>query len=147
MSKGSRIWYGQANEDGSCTLLARITSLDATGEEYLPGEGPVVLQDDVSTITCKVYDLGTDKDALTGTEVTPAPTVVVATNIFDTLRRSGWPLPPEGDTIGYNFRFDVGAAYLPNPNTWYAIEFLFTLVGGGVFPAKFRVYTNPFIQS
>jgi len=147
MSKGNRTWYGAVNEDGTYSLLARITSLDATGEEYLPGEGPVILQADISSVTCKVYDLGTDRSALGGTEVTPTPTVSVSTSVFDTLRRTGWPLPPEGDTIGYNFRFDLGPTYVPTQGNWYAIEFKFTMVGGGVFYAKFRVYSTPTIQS
>lgn len=147
MNNGSRTWFGNINEDGGYSTLARVTSLDATGEEYLAGEGPVLQQSDISSITCRVYDLFSDKDATSGVEITPAPTVTISTSIFNTLRRTGWPLPPEGDTIGYNFRFDIESTYTPNADHWYLVEFKFTLTGGGVIFAKFKVYTEPIAQS
>ncbi len=127
-------------------MLARMVSLDGSGDEVKPGEGACLQQADVSAITCKVYDLGTDKDAATGTEITPAPTLVVATNVYDALRTTGWPVAI--DPHGYNFRHDVGVAYVPSPNNWYQIEYKFTLaVGGGVAWLRGKVKTKPVIQS
>lgn len=130
----------RVHEDGSFSVLARVTSLDATGDEQALGEGGCVQQADVSSIACKVYSLGTDPDNLAGTEVTPAPTVAVASSVLDTLRTAGWTK----DTYGYNFRHDVAPAYVPNPNEYYLVEYKFTLVtGGAVAFLKVLVKTLP----
>jgi len=130
------IW-GEAHEDAAFSVLARVCALSGTGSEYLPGEGPVVKQTDVSSITCKVYDIGTDKDATTGTEVTPAPTVTVSTSVFDTLRTAGWPVDEDRD--GYNFRHDLGVAYTAEGGEWRLVEYTFTLTDGTVAKAEARV--------
>lgn len=135
----SQVWQGRVNEDGSFSLLARVTSLDGTGEEYRPGEGNVLLQADVATVTCRVYDLGTDRTNQGGVEITPAPTLLPANNLYDTLRVTGW----RKDPVGYNFRHDLGPAYCPDANEWVLVEYKFTLTGGGVVWAKFLVQATP----
>jgi hypothetical protein len=98
-------------------------------------EGACLQQADVSALSVKVFDLGINKNNPAGVEVTPAPTIAVATNIFDTLRTIGWPTSEDSD--GYNFRLDIPAAYTAKPGTgnsgnWYAVEIKITLTGGTV---------------
>lgn len=139
--KGAATWYGDVNEDGSYSVLARVTSLDGSGTEVRPEEGPCLTQADVSTITCKVFALGTNKNNPSGTEITPAPTLTPAANIFDTLRTTGWPTPSDPD--GYNFRHDLSPTYAPNGGEWYLLEYKFTLTGGGVIWLKVKVRSAP----
>ena len=135
-----KTWYGSVPEDGSFYILSRLAALEGTGSEYVAGEGNVLKQADVSTITCKVYSLGTNKDNESGTEVTPAPTLTAAANLFDTLRTVGWPTGD--DCYGYNFRHDVGPTYVPNPEEWYLLEYKITLTGGGVVWMSVKVKTG-----
>lgn len=143
-NSGAKVWYGEANEGGTAHALARLVSLDGSGSEVKPGEGACLLQTDVSSITCAVYDLGTNPDEEAGTEVTPAPTVTVAANLFDTLRTVGWPT--QDDPHGYNFRHDVGPEYLADPNEWRLFEYRITLDSGGVVWFLAKVKTRP-VQS
>jgi hypothetical protein len=131
-------WTGYVNEDGTYSILARVCSLSGSGDEVEPGEGNVVTQADVTSITAKVYSLGASKTS-DGTEITPAPTVTVGTSIFDTLRTTGW----KEDTHGYNFRHDLGVSYVPAPREWYVIEYRFTFVGGGIAWLPVYVKTSP----
>ena len=119
---------GVVNEDGTWSVLARVCSLDGSGDEHRVGEGNAIEAADVSTITCKVYDLGTDETTDPGVEVTPAPTVTVATSVLDALRTTGWPV----DRIGYNFRHDLGPTYSATGGEWRRAEYVITLTGGGV---------------
>lgn len=131
------IW-GEADEDCSFSILARLCALSGSGSEYGAGEGNVLQQADVSTITCKVFDLSTDKDATTGVEVTPAPTVTVSTSVFDTLRTVGWPT--DDDQHGYNFRHDLGVAYAADGGgEWRLVEYVVTLTDGTVAAIEARV--------
>lgn len=137
--------YALTHEDSTTSVLGRLCSLSGSGEEVKPGEGYVCLQADVSAIACRVYDLGTDRDAATGTEVTPAPTLTPAANVFNALRTVGWPVAR--DRHGYNFRHDIGAAFLADPGEWRLFEYRFTFADGGVAFREVRVYTRPVVQS
>ncbi len=129
---------GKVSEDGTFSVLARITSLDGTGLEVVAGEGNVLTQADIASITCKVFDLGTNRNNTSGTEVTPAPSLAVATNVFDTLRTTGWGQ----DSYGYNFRHDVSASYVPDGGEWVLLEYKITLTAGGVAWLKVKVYAE-----
>ena len=119
---------GVVNEDGTWSVLARLCGLDGSGDEHREGEGNVLQAADVSTVTCKVYDLGDDETTDPGTEVTPAPTVTVATSVLDTLRTTGW----REDKIGYNFRHDLGPTYSATGGEYRRAEYVVTLADGGV---------------
>lgn len=119
--------FGIVNEDGSFSVLGRVCSLDGTGVEVVRGEGNCLKQADVNSITCKVFDLGTDPDNLTGTPVPPDPTVLVSSAIRDSLQRVGW----KEDLWGWNFRHDVDPSYVPTGGNWYLIEYKLTPVSGG----------------
>ncbi len=121
---------GVVNEDGTWSVLARVCGLDGSGSEYRNGEGNVLQAADVATITCKVYDLGTDETTDPGTAVSPDPTVTVATSVLDTLRTAGW----NEDRIGYNFRHDLGPTYSATGGEYRRAEYVITLTGGGVVP-------------
>src|SRR5262245_60612098 len=140
MNNGASILYAEVVEDFPFSALFRVTSLSGTGAEVVQGEGPLVKQADVASVTCKVFDLGTDRDADTGVEVTPAPTYSAA-NVFDTLRTAGWPGLPERDLFGYNARFDVAATFLADPEEWRLIEWTITLTDGSPVPLQARVKT------
>lgn len=118
------------NEDGSATCLARVMARNGSGDT-VTGEGNWLEQADVSSITCKVID-ETNND----TEITPAPTVTVASAIIDTPVTSGaiWTV----DATGYNFIFDLAYTYFPTGGTTYLVEFYFTLTGGARFGLGFR---------
>ncbi len=137
-------FYGRVNEDGSATVLARLVSLDGTGTAVRDAEGPCVLRADVSSIACHVYDLGTSKDAATGTEVTPAPTLSAA-NVSDSLLSPGWDT--YADPAGYNFRHDLAPAYFPTGGHWYLVEYKFTLTSGAVLWGRCRVKATDEVQS
>lgn len=140
---GAATWYGRVNEDGGFSILARVTALDATGTEVVPSEGPCLKQVDVASITCRVYSLGANKDNASGTQITPAPTLTPAANLFDTLRTSGWPT--DKDSSGYNFRHDVAASFVPNQDEWTLLEYKLTLsagLGSGVVWVRVKVKTR-----
>lgn len=128
-SQGAKTYYGLVNEDGSFSVLARLTSLDGSGDQVQPREGNCLTQDDVLSITCKIFDLGTDKDNEAGTPLSPDPTVTVSDSIFDTLRTVGWPT--DRDYAGYNFRHDIEPTYVPTGGNWYLLEYKISLSGGG----------------
>lgn len=142
---GSKTWYGKVNEDGAYSILSRLTSLNGSGTAVHRREGNLIQQVDVASITCKVYNLGVDRNAESGTEVGSAPTVVVSTSIYDTLQTLGWPT--EDDYAGYNFRHDLSAAYAPEANVWYLVEYKVTLTSGGVLWLKVRVKSSGVLTS
>lgn len=142
---GANTWVGAVNEDGSFSILARVVSLDGAGIQVNADEGNCLLPADVSSITCKVFSLGDNKDATTGTEITPDPTLTPNGNLFSTLRTAGWPVLT--DPAGYNFRHDVAASYVPNPNEWYQVEYQFTLAVGGTAWGRVKVKTIPVLSS
>lgn len=137
MRVGFPTWYGRVPEGGPFSILARVTAINGSGDLVLSKEGYCITQADVSSITCKVYSLGTNKTA-EGTEITPAPTVVVADSIFDTLQLVGWG----ADSYGYNFRHDVAADYVPNAHEWYVFEYDINLDTGGVILLQVQVETG-----
>lgn len=136
----TNMWYGQVQEDGTFSVLSRITALSGTGTTVRDIEGPCVKKADVASITCKVYSLGTNRNNQAGVALSPDPTVTINDSIFDTLQTSGWPTTE--DRAGYNFRFDVGATYVPNGNEWYLIEFKITLASGAIVWLKLKVKTS-----
>jgi hypothetical protein len=110
------------NEDGSATCLTRVTARNGSGAA-IPSEGKWLQQADVASITCKVIDV-TNND----TEITPAPTVSVASVILNTPVTDGtiW----DADTTGYNFLHDLAGSYFPTGGNVYQVEYYFTLTGG-----------------
>lgn len=136
-TRGAGTWYGEANQNGAYSLLARATSLDGTGQQCNVWEGNCLTQADVNAIVAHVYDLGTDKTAPSGTPVLPNPTVSVAANIFNTLQTIGWPV--QVDYFGWNFRLDLQGLYAANANHWYLIEVELTLTNGQIVWLRFIV--------
>ena len=142
MSASAQVWFGNVTEDSSFSILARVCALQGTGEQVFPREGNCLKQADVSSITCKVFALGTSKTNPAGTPVSPDPTLTPAANILDALETNGWDT--ESDPAGYNFRYDInGTSYVPAPGEFYRFEVKFTLTGGGVFPLIVVVKTLP----
>lgn len=134
-----KTWYGRVYEDGSFKVLARLVSIDGSGEEVQPGEGNCIQQSDITSITCHIYDLGSNRNNQSGSEITPAPTVTVVDTILDILAVVGW----SADYYGYNFMHNISKTYLPNPSNYYLIEYEFTLAAGGNMWLRVIVNTNP----
>jgi hypothetical protein len=111
---------GVAYEDGGCSIMGRITGLD----------GENIVQADISTITCAVFDRS---GTAAGT-----PAIVVADSVFDTLQTdSRWTI----NDVGYNFRHDVAASILATGGEEYTFEYKFTPASGEVFQVMSRVRT------
>ncbi len=111
---------GECWEDSGVTLLARIR-----------GDGGLVTQASIDTITCKVFD----KQSSTPRTAVETPTVVVADSIFNTLQTDErWGI----DDTGFNFAFEVPASIITSPHT-YRIEFKFTPTSGEAFHGVWEV--------
>lgn len=130
---------GTVQEDATFSALARLCSLDGTGDTVADREGPCLTQADVASIACKVYDLGTDETSTTGTEVSPAPGSEVSDCIYDALQLAGWG----EDSAGYNFRHDVGPAYTADPGEYRLVEYTFALTSGATLIIKYLVFVQP----
>lgn len=128
-------FYVEWSEDGDATALGRITARNGSGAATgVDGEGNWLQQADVSTITCKVFDLNS------ATPDTPiaTPTVTVSTSVLDTPATTNviWTK----DSTGYNFLHDLAASNFPTGEHWYRVEYTVTLSGGAVFHG---VYEGP----
>lgn len=120
------------NEDGSATVLARITARDGSGAATgVAGEGYWLEQADIDSITCKVFAL----DGATPTVAITEPSVDVATAVLDTPVTSTvlWTK----DSVGYNFLHDLSASVFPEGDQRYQVEYTVTLTGGTSFTAVF----------
>lgn len=113
-------------EDGSATVLARMTARDATGNwTAVAGEGNWLKQADLSAITCAVFDLDHSTAPLTPVAT---PTVTISSAVQDTpvTDQKIWDL----DEIGYNFVFDLAHTVFSTGGHRYRAEFLFVTTGG-----------------
>jgi len=131
------------NEDGSATVLGRITARNGSGTATgVAGEGKWLQQADVSTITAAIFDLD---GATPDTAATPAPTVTVATDVLDT------PVTDDeiwtADTVGYNFLHDLANTEFPEADRRYRVEYTVTLTGGGVFHGAYQGTARPIRSS
>ena len=120
-----KVFQGRVYEDGSATILARITA--GTGSTTgIAGEGYPVIQADLSTITYSIYDLET------GSFVVNSSSLTIANVIYDTLQDTDGILWAQ-DGIGYNFRHNLGSASFPDGDRRYRYEAKFTSMSGDVF--------------
>ena len=125
-------------EDGSITILGRITARGGTGlATGVDGEGNFLKQADISTITCKIFDLESN------TPDTPiaTPTVTISTDVLDTpvTTKVIWTK----DDTGYNFIHDLSNTIFTGANRRYEVEYEVTLNGGIVFHGRYAGQTTP----
>lgn len=121
------------NEDGSATVVARLTARAGTGTATgVSGEGNWIKQADLTSITCAVYDLNSSTP---GTAIT-SPTVTVATAVQDSPVTNGaiWPL----DQTGWNFYHDLAETNFPTSDHRYRVVYTVTPTAGGVFWGAFE---------
>lgn len=114
-------------EDGTNTVLGRLTARDGTGTATgVNGEGNWIKKADLSSITCAVFDL----DGSTPGTAIATPTITIASNVLDTPVTTAvlWT----ADTTGYNFLVDLGPSNFPTGGNKYRVEFKFTTTGGAV---------------
>ncbi len=113
---------GKVFEDGGATCMARI----------IGQAGVAITQASLTSIGCKVFDLGG------ATPDTPIATssLTISSVVFDTLQTDArWTY----DTTGYNFLHAHAAATFPSGDTRYRVEYLFTPVSGAAFFAVFEL--------
>ena len=132
-------------EDGTATVLGRITARDGTGTATgVNGEGNWLKQADISTITCAVFDLSSS----TPTTAIATPTVTIATHVLDTPVTTNVLWTQETGTVtGYNFLHDLPASAFPTGEHIYRAEYKITTTGGAVLWGAFegpaeRVFTS-----
>ena len=147
MSDATKVFVGSINEDGSFSLLGRLTAFDGTGAASpLAYEGNLVKQADLSTVTIKLFNL--DSDTPTTPEQTA--TLTISAVVFDTLQTTGiWTLlkTSGGVSLGGNFKYDVAASWVPTARTRYRIEVKFVSTGGTVYFGKWQAETQEILGS
>ncbi len=129
MPIGAQIGKGTVFEDGASSFMARVAV----------GSGVNMVQADIETISCAVFDaIGT---------LAAEPTVTVSTSVFDTLQTDArWV--PDIDSTGYNFRFDMASTTFTTGGR-YQVEFMFTPTTGvqDNFPVVFKVAAQALLMS
>lgn len=127
------------NEDGSATVLGRITARDGSGSATgVDGEGNWLEQADIDTITYKVFDRDSDTP---DTPVVAETSLTVADVMLDTPVTTAviWTK----DTTGYNFIHDIAASVFTTGGHQYEVEYKVTTTGGTVFHGKYRGTATP----
>lgn len=111
-------------EDGTATLLGRITARNGTGAATgVAGEGNWIKQADVSTITCKSIDVTNDPTAATTQTITSS--AIIDTPVTSTAL---WTV----DSTGYNFLWDAPSSIFATGGHKYRIEVSVTTTGSEV---------------
>ena len=119
------------NEDGSATILGRVTSRSGSGAATgVDGEGNWVQQSDLSSIPCAVFDVSNANTSIA------TPSVTISSVILDTPVTTNviWTI----DSTGYNFIVDLAAASFPIGGHIYAVEYYFTATGGENWPSRYQ---------
>lgn len=135
-------FYVEWNEDGTATVLARVTARNGSGAATgVSGEGNWVEQADISTITYKLFNLDGD----TPSTAIESGSLTVSDIIIDTPVTSTaiWTK----DDVGYNFLHDISNSFFPTPNARYRMEYEITLTGGAVFHGVFEGTTRAIVGS
>lgn len=125
-------------EDSTATVLARITARQGTGAATgIAGEGNWLKQADLTSITCKVFDL----DSATPATPVATPSVVISTSVLDTpvTATTIWTV----DATGYNFIHDLDSTVFATGGHRYNVEYKFTMINGSVFHCVFRGQAQP----
>lgn len=119
MGATTTAWKTVGWEDSDPVFYARVVVDDAGTRRYL-------LQSDLTSISCSVFDRGT----IVGT----ATTITISTSVYDTLQTGTvWTQDTNGDSTGYNFRVQLAAASFPTGDKTYTVEFKFTTTGSKVY--------------
>jgi hypothetical protein len=114
---------GKFSEDGSATLLGRVTARDGTGTQMASGRN-LLKQADLSSISISIFDLSSD----TPTTAVSGPTVLtISSVIFDTLQTT-WDV----DSIGFNFKTDIASTVFSTGDHVYRAIVKWTTTGSTV---------------
>lgn len=128
-------------EDSSALVLGRLTAHNGSGAATgKAGEGNWLQQTDITSITCKVFDLTSS----TTTPIT-TPTVAVSSVILDTPETANtiWTK----DSIGYNFIHNLSPTDFPTGSSRVRVEYKVTLSGGAVFHGVYEGPVRPVVGS
>ena len=97
--------------------------------------GTAITQASLTAISYRTFEYASEDDAesdTSGTEVSTSASLVVADTVFDTLQTDArWTR----DSTGYNFRFTLPVARLPNGGKFIRVEVLFDPTSGDDFPS------------
>lgn len=138
----SRTFNVNWNEDGSCTVLGRITARTGSGAATgIPGEGNWLQQADIDTIVRKVFDLDGSNFPTEESETS----LTVSNVVLDTPVSSNVIWTP--DTIGYNFIEDLANTLFPTSGRRIRIEYIVTLTSGQVFHGIYQGIVDPIYSS
>lgn len=117
-------------EDSEFVCLARLLGAD----------GEPILQADIASITCNVFDLDADDP----TAIVTSPTVAVSSVISDTLQTDPtWTK----DATGYNFKHLVLDTVLSSGGHRYRVEYIFVPTNGSKFPLVFEIKAEKLFSS
>lgn len=122
-------------EDGTATLLARVTARDGTGATQASGR-KLLKQADLSAIAIKVFNVADPSTAVLDTALT------IANVIFDTLQ-TDW----DADSTGYNFKTTLASTVLATGGALYRAEVKFTTTGGTIAWAVWQGQAEPVFSS
>lgn len=120
-----------AFEGASVALMARVSDIDAA----------LITQASVASIAYSVIDKPVSG---TPTVIVDAAALTVANVVFDTLQT---PAAWTKDTTGYNFRYDAPPSEMPDGNSTYRFEFVFTMADATITVAAFEVKTTDLLNS
>jgi hypothetical protein len=124
MSTAAKNFAAVWRNDGSATLLGRVTARNGTGAATgVAGEGNYIKQADVSAIAANAFDMSAAPD--TASALAIAVSAILDTPITTSVL---WT----ADKTGYNFLFDIPPGTFANGNHTYRIEIKITLTGGAV---------------
>ena len=111
-------------EDTTPKLMARVVADD---------DGLVIVQADVSTIS-KLVTLES-----TGAVVVASAALTVSAVVFNALQTDArWTI----DTTGYNFAHTLATTDIPDGDSFYLVQYLFTGATGGVSMVEFRIQSR-----
>ena len=118
---------GTIYEDTGAILAARVTNL----------AGVNITQASLAAINYLV------KDTTTGTTIANG-TLSIGAVVFDTLQTdSFWTTHQDGDSTGYNFRYDSPKTWYPTGGRSYQIDIVFDPNMGEDFARQFIITTIP----
>ena len=128
-------------EDGSATVLARLTARDGSGVYTgVRGEGNWLTRADVVSIECRVFDLDADPNTpISEPDSTPNSNILAEPDTSGEV----WTV----DNVGFNFIHSLPAGSFPTGGHRYAVEYKVIPTSGRQFYMEFVGVARPVIGS
>lgn len=131
--------HATINEDGTVTILGRLTARDGSGAASPTAtEGNLLQQADLSAIQVKVFDLGSATPDTATTTLASGTDFNISDVVYDTIQTSGiWGLINGGG----NYLHDLSATYFSASSRQYLVEVKFTTTGSTVAFGRWQLST------